>query len=134
MAILNCKDLTSAIEFFDSSNVQDELKVTDTVLYIQFQIEDEFGELTTTDLLKLSSKCSGKSVVIFIESKYGERRLIYWKSKNIQHFLIFADKSETSSYSDKKIHVFVADFLAESLSRGELGKTFFFKKFIIFVK
>ena len=123
MSILNCKDLPSAIEFFDSASVKSELQAPESVLFIQFQVEEDFGELTSTDLLKLTQISQEKSVVIYITSKNDDKFSIYWKLKNIQYFLMFKAYDGTSLNDEKKVCEFIADFVAKSLSKGELGES-----------
>ena len=122
MSILNCRNLPTAIEFFESTNVRSELQIPESVLLIQFQVDEDFGELTTTDLLKLIQICQGKAVVIYITSKNYDKFSIYWKSKDLQYFLMFKLYDGILPNDEKKIYEFIADFVADSLSRGELGK------------
>ncbi|XP_070504766.1 uncharacterized protein [Chironomus tepperi] len=121
ITILNCNNLSSVIDFFNTPNVTDELKNSDSVLYIKFLIDDDFGELTGNDLTKIMDYCNGKSIVILLESKEGQRYSIYWKSKNIPFFLIFKPYNETMTIKDREIYDFIADFLATCLKLGHLG-------------
>lgn len=122
MTILNCKDLSSVLDFFNTTNVTDELKNLENVLFIKFIIDEDFGELTTDDVTKIVESCIKKSVVILLESKEGHRYSIYWKSKNIPFFLIFKPYNETMTVKDREIYDFVADFLTSCLKLGHLGE------------
>jgi len=121
MTILNCKDLSSVIEFFNTAKITDELKNED-VLFIKFLIDEDFGELTGSDLSNLANYCSGKSIVILLESKEGHRFSIYWKSNKIPFFLIFKPYDETMSIKDREIYDFIADYLTTCLKLGHLGE------------
>jgi hypothetical protein len=122
MTILNCKDLSSVLDFFNTAKITDELKNTEDVLFIKFLIDEDFGELPGNDMIKLSNDCSGKSIVILLESKEGNRFSIYWKSKDIPFFLVFKPYNETMSMKDRDIYDFIADFLTTCLKLGHLGK------------
>ncbi|XP_070490541.1 uncharacterized protein [Chironomus tepperi] len=121
MSILNCKNLPTAIEFFESPSVKSELQSKDSILFIQFQVEEDFGELTSAHLSNLIQISQDKAVVIYIRSTNDDNFLVYWKSKDFQHFLMFKAYDETSLSDEKKICGFIANFVADSLSRGELG-------------
>ncbi|CAH1734539.1 unnamed protein product [Chironomus riparius] len=121
LTILNCKDLSSVLDFFNTPSIIDQLKESESVLFIKFLIDEDFGELTGNDITKLADDCAGKSIVILLESMKGHRFSIYWKSREIPFFLAFKPYDETMTMKKREIYDFIADFLTSCLKLGHLG-------------
>lgn len=77
-------------------------------------------ELNSYEIWELNGKFEKKSVILRFCSEDDGKFYIYWKSREIQNFLIltwFDEKNE-----DKKMDEFLMKFLRECLRRGHLGK------------
>lgn len=102
--------------------IREEQGNLESVLHIRFKIENGFEDISQKEIDILSTIFSKKSLVVFLESSNNEKFFIFWKSRQIQHFLTLKPYCENTSKNDKKIYKFVADFLATSLKNGRLGK------------
>ena len=102
--------------------VREEQENLESVLHIRFKIEHGFEDIDQQEIDNLGNKFSLKSLVVYLESSDNRKFFIFWKSKQIQHFLSLKPYCENTSKNDKKIYKFVADFLATSLKTGHLGK------------
>jgi len=101
--------------------IREEQENLESVLHIRFKIEHGFEDISQQEIDNLSSIFSKKSLVVFLESSDNKKFFIFWKSRQIQHFLTLKPYCENTSKNDKKIYKFVADFLATSLKTGHLG-------------
>lgn len=105
------------METLESNQYQD----TEKVLFIKVQSEGGLDSLNADEIQTLSRKFIDKAVVFYIASRNNEKFIIYWKSKGIEEFLILMNNGKVFKDNDKIIYDFIADYLAESLSKGELG-------------
>ncbi|CAG9807112.1 unnamed protein product [Chironomus riparius] len=115
------------ITFQNCSNNTDIFKVVESVnqskdiLLLKFQTTDDFVDLSSTDLHKLNKVCSHKSAVIIFESKTDENFSIYWKSNEIEEFLILKINEKLDIKMDRMLHEFITDFLVKSIEINHLG-------------
>jgi len=91
-------------------------------LLLNFQFYDNFLDLDSSDLQELLRKCSDKSAVITLEAKEDAKFSIYWKSKEIEEFLVLKPNLKVDLKNVKLLNQFIADFLAESLLSNHLGE------------
>ena len=115
------KNLQYIINLFDSIDLKEELEDKTTVLFLKIHVSDLFDDLNSEAVEEICRKCFKKSIVIFVASENCDKSLIYWKSKDIQQLITLKHYKEEFTENDSKIYKFVADYLAKSLSRGELG-------------
>jgi len=93
------------------------------VLKYKINIDNNFDELSKTDLTILETKFARQSFVLFITANNGTRFYIYWKSKDNSKILSLKPNNDYFCETDKDLCEFVADFLADSLNNGHSGKT-----------
>jgi len=122
LTILCCNKLQNLINLFDSTDLKQELEDQTTVLLLKIQVSDLFDDIDPIVLEDISRKCFNKSIVIFVTSENSNKASIYWKSKDIQQLITLVHYEDELTENDNKIYKFVADYLATSLSKGELGK------------
>lgn len=91
------------------------------MLIIKYQIEDILTEMSSIELNKFSKKYADNAVILFFVSLIDESVLIYWKSKNIGHFLKFRPHKEDSYENYSPLYEFIKNFLAKSLINDHLG-------------
>ena len=120
--VLSYTNTDSIVKLFQSDDLQNYLSKTDNALQLNIKIKENYRELHQSELEILSEKCNNKSIVIFLESKDERQFSIYWKSKENSQFLAIKRFREENVGVDKKIYEYIANFLASSLKRGELGK------------
>jgi len=92
------------------------------VLKLKINIEEDFDELSTTELKKLQKKFKNISVLIFIAASNDTKFVIYWKSKEIRKFLRLKSFKDNFIENDKCVYEFVVEFLEGALRKGHLGK------------
>ena len=115
------KYLNDALSFLHSSSFKDDLKNSLNIALLKIHVRENFGELTGSNFDNILECCGNKSIVIFFMSKNFQKYLIYWKSKELDYFLILKPFAETPSSNDEECYDFIADFLANSLRDGYLG-------------
>ena len=110
----NCKNLSEAFKFvkFDDSK---------SVLLVETSIEDNFGKFKPQDLTEINKKCKNKSIVLFLAFKNSSKFSIFWKSKELDHFLFLKPYTDEFTENDKKVYEFIVNVLADSLNCGHLG-------------
>ncbi|KAL7012859.1 hypothetical protein ACKWTF_015080 [Chironomus riparius] len=118
---LNSMNLKDFIDYFDSPDLKQELENQQSVLVLKMQVSGLYDDLDSEVLENLSEKCLNKSIVISIKLESCDKVSIYWKSKDVQQFITLRYYGEEFTENDRKIYAFVADYLASSLSRGQLG-------------
>lgn len=119
--IQTCKSLKTFFDSLDSPTMIHELEDQTTVLFVKLQINDSLENLDLDEIKYLNSLCFNKSIVIFITSENCFKSLIYWKSKDIPKLITLKHHGDEFTENDRKVYEFVADFLASSLSKGQLG-------------
>jgi len=100
----------------------DKSKDDDIVANLKFEIDENFTDLSSSQLYYLGVKCENKAVVVAISSKDGEKISIYWKSKELQHFLTFKSYNGMILRDYKELYYFIIKFLVNSLRNGHLGE------------
>jgi len=93
------------------------------VLKYKINIDENYEELSTTDLTKLETRFANQSFVLFVTANNGTRFRIYWKSKDSPHILSLKPYNNYFVETDKDLCEFVADFLADSFTKGHSGRT-----------
>lgn len=119
-----CKDVAESLQYLDSVNIKDESNNPEVILLLTIQLDEIFQNLSQIELQKLSRSCRNKSIVLVFESKSQDKFSIYWKSKEMQNFLILAAYNDTPVVTDRNFYYYLATFLAECLACGHLGKCF----------
>ncbi|CAG9811740.1 unnamed protein product [Chironomus riparius] len=99
----------------------DKPKDEEIVVNLKFEIDESFTDLSSSQLYYLGMKCEHKAVVVAISSKDGENISIYWKSRELQHFLTFKPYSGMIFREYKELYDFIIKFLVTSLRNGHLG-------------
>ncbi|CAG9801230.1 unnamed protein product [Chironomus riparius] len=117
----NFEFIESLITFFDNSDVTNLLNDANKILLFKLQVEDISKKPTATDLEELGRKCANNSVVIYLTTKNDYKFYLYWKNKEIQHFLALKVYEELYLMNDTKLFDFLTSFLMNSLKRGHLG-------------
>ncbi|XP_070495126.1 uncharacterized protein [Chironomus tepperi] len=117
----NFKNLLSALALFEYMFTDDKSKDDDIVANLKFEIDESFTDLSASQLYYLGMKCEHKAVVVAISSKDGEKISIYWKSKELQHFLTFKAYNGMIFREYKELFDFIINFLVTSLRIGHLG-------------
>ena len=115
--VLSFSTQEDAFNFLKESNYNDE-----NIVKLKLLIDDNFDEISMTNMKQLQYKFRNKSVVIFISIEDDERFLIYWKLKNTKQFLSLKPYKKSFFGNDKHLCEYVADFLVNSLENGSLGK------------
>jgi hypothetical protein len=100
----------------------DKTKDDEIVANLKFEIDESFTELSSSQLYYLGMKCKHKAVVVTISSKDGEKISIYWKSKELDHFLTFKAYDGMVYREYKELYNFITKFLVTSLRNGHLGE------------
>lgn len=100
----------------------DKPKDEEIVVNLKFEIDESFTDLSSSQLYYLGMKCKHKAVVVGISSKDGENISIYWKSRELQHFLTFKPYSGMIFREYKELYDFIVKFLVTSLRNGHLGE------------
>jgi len=119
---LDCKNLQNLLDLFDSIELKQELEDQTTVLLLKIPVSDLFDDIDPVVLEEINRKCFNKSIIVFVTSENSNKASIYWKSKDIQQLITLVHYEEEFTENDSKIYKFVADYLATSLSKCELGK------------
>lgn len=92
------------------------------ILKLKINIEEDFNEISTTELKKLQKKFKNISILIFITALNDSKFVIYWKSKDIRKVLRLKSFKDNFIENDKCVYEFVAEFLEGTLKKGHLGK------------
>lgn len=97
------------------------------VFFITIIIDERFDPLISEQAELLESICHHRPIVIYFKAKNDRHLSIIWKSKDIPYFLILRYPADDGEFdkNGRKIHDFLAEYLATSLSREEIGKNFF---------
>lgn len=125
--------IDDAVECLNSTNVSKELSNIGDTLLIRLVTEEEFKSVDKVYLNELQNVCKLKSVVILFMAKNFKSFKIFWKSKEIDFFLVlkpFEKNKET--YDCKELYAFIMDFLLHSLCIKHLGVHIF--RFLFFVR
>jgi len=99
------------------------------VLKYKIIIDENCEELSTTYLTKLETKFENQSFVLFVTANNGTRFRIYWKLK--EQILSLKPYNDYFAETDKDLCEFVADFLADSLTKEHSGNTKYLNVFIL---
>jgi len=118
----DCNNLQKFINLFDSDELKHELEDQSTVLLLKIPVSDLFDDIDPVVLEEINRKCFNKSIIIFVTSENSNKASIYWKSKDVQQLITLVHYEEEFTENDSKIYKFIADYLAKSLSKDELGK------------
>lgn len=111
-------------EYFESSYVLNLFEDNNKVFLFKLEIQEAFMNFSSTELSQLTDNCRNNSVVILLSIEKGKRFFLYWKSKEIQHFLIFKPYNRLDIMHNILIFEFLATFLSNSLRREHLGRIF----------
>ncbi|XP_070497766.1 uncharacterized protein [Chironomus tepperi] len=106
-------DIFETIESFSLT------KSNQDTLLIKFQSSDNLIDLNSSDLNKLNKIFAHKSAVIILESENDSS--IYWKLNEVEEFLTLKINENLNLEKDKKLHEYVANFLAKSVENNHLG-------------
>jgi len=106
----------------ETTEIMNKLKDSKNVLLLKILVCECLNELTEEKLNILSDLCKRKSIVIRFTIRSEFKCIIYWKSKYIQHFWSIMHYKDDFSWEDSEVYSFIADFLGDSLKKGELGK------------
>ncbi|KAL7016081.1 hypothetical protein ACKWTF_016800 [Chironomus riparius] len=109
------------VEHFESTAIREQLCNSKGVLFIRFEITEDFNGLSSSKINQISHKCIKKSVLLCFESKNAQRCFIYWKLKNIHHFLNFDFCEQNFGENVVGFNDFVMNFIKDSLMKGHLG-------------
>ncbi|KAL7029674.1 hypothetical protein ACKWTF_006315 [Chironomus riparius] len=104
--------------FFETFYYKSLLKDTSKVAILKFETSNK---PSASILMDLSQKCLGNSIVILLAIDGRKKFHLYWKSKQIKHFLTFKIYDKNDFMNDIRLFEFLADFLAHSMKRGHLG-------------
>lgn len=118
VSIPNCSDKE---EFFKTISSFNSSKAA---LLLKFQIRNSFIDLSSVDVYKLNKICRHKPAVIILESENGGNFSIYWKLSELEEFLVLKDNENLDLGDDKKLHEFIANFLALSVQNNHLGEIY----------
>lgn len=88
------------------------------VAFFTIHLED----LSVINQKELEKNCQDWSIVLYLKSNVNHESKIVWKLQESEHFIAFHHNREVFLEDDVKIYDFVADFIAESLGSGRLGK------------
>lgn len=116
--------MENLVSYFDSAEVSTMLNDLSKLLLFKLEIESVSGQLSISELKELGQKLSDNYIVIFLATKDKTNFYLYWKSKEIQHFLMFKIYENSNYMNDLKLFEFIATFLADSLKQGYLGNFF----------
>ena len=126
ITIGNLQFIENLVNYFESSETAENvLKDSSKVLLFKLEIEDDRSNFNSTELNELANRCAGNSIVIFLATKDRKRFFIYWKSKEIQKFLMLKIYDECDFMYDLRHFEFITKFLTNSLRRGHLGEFLF---------
>lgn len=115
----NFEKIESLMDFFETFPILSLLKETSKVLILKFET---ITKPTVANLEELSQKCLGNSIVILLALNARSELCLYWKSKQIRHFLTLKHYERGDFLNDVRLFEFLANFIGNSLKRGYLGK------------
>ncbi|CAG9797634.1 unnamed protein product [Chironomus riparius] len=116
----NTFNLTESADLFKllkELNAMNHQSSSGNILKLKFIVGTNFEELGLKYLKTLEQKFKFKSIVILIAANDGKEFHIYWKSKDIDKFLIL----KSFNQNDQILYEYVAEFLSKSLNDGHLG-------------
>lgn len=122
----NFKFVENLINYFDSVEFLTLSKDFNQVYLLKLQIEESSSNPNAKELDVLAQKCSKNSIVVLLASRNEKNFFLYWKSREIQQFLSLKIYDECELMNNLKLFDFIANFLADSLTRGYLGKYYKF--------
>jgi len=120
--IESCKDFRHAVDYIKALELDKNLQESDDVILAKLHFEDGLNDFISSEMSELMELCKNKSVVILLVSKNFDKFSIYWKSKELDHFLITKPYDDQITKDDAELYDFIAEFLAEELKFGYLGK------------
>jgi len=103
----------------EAPNIKTLLNDTSKVLILKFQTSKK---PTSSELYEISQQCLKKSIIILITIDDGKSFFLYWKSKEIGHFLSFKIYDKFDFMNNIKLFDYLANFLGYSLNKGHLGR------------
>lgn len=110
----NCQNYEELKEFLKALS---ELQVSGDIIAASIQHDIDIQEIDLNELFK------DHSIVIQLSSKSTKKFTTYWKSKDISFFLMSMSNDKLNFEGDQEeIYNFLADFLANNLKSGHLGK------------
>jgi hypothetical protein len=116
------KDLASLFDILKTPEIKKYLEDSSNVLLLQIKVKEKFDELSLKELQLLHEMSINKSIVIHLASQNCAKMFIVWKSRELDHFMVFKHYDQRFTEQDNKIYEYIADFLTGSLSKGYLGK------------
>lgn len=112
----------NVLEYFESLNIKSILQEYLSVFIVRLKIKDIFHNPSSIELNELGLKCATNSIVILLVTDDGNNYFLYWKSKDIKHFMTFKIYDRCRFMNNVDIFEFIAQFLVDSLRHGHLGK------------
>ncbi|KAL7012258.1 hypothetical protein ACKWTF_014721 [Chironomus riparius] len=114
----NCRNNQELTDFLKALS---ELHVRKDVIAASIQFEDDFGNFGMNEMEELADLFKNQSIVIHLASRRSFNSSIYWKSKELNYFLMLKSFEEANLGGDEEFYKFIAEFLARSLKVGHLG-------------
>ena len=118
----NCKGFEHAVDRIRMTSLKTGFGDSDDIILIKFEYDNKFEDFTSSEMSMLMNLCNEQSVVIHLESKNWDKFSIYWKSKDLDYFLTTKPYENQITKDDAELYGFVAEFLANELGCGYLGR------------
>lgn len=118
-----CSTIEDFFAFLETSEIKAQIINNESVLMLTVDIVETLNEISGGDLNELNCLFREKSAVVLFKAVKDFKRFVYWKSKEISNFVTVSHYKEDFGCEDRDVYQFIADFLGESLKKGELGKT-----------
>ena len=115
----------NVVETFTSTEVLELLTSSKNVLFFKLRINEISNKPKSIELNELAEKCSKNSIVLFLMTKNAKSFCLFWKSKEIKFFLELKLYDNCEYFNDLRLFEFIANFVADALKHGYLGKYLF---------
>jgi len=115
------RNIEEALEYLNSVDIMSDLADIRDGIRVRLEIGENFSFFSPNNLQRFLNMFSAKSIVILFMSRRRESFLIFWKSKDIDYFLVFKPPEKKTASEIKELYGFIACCLVNCLCCGHLG-------------